>query len=353
MKKIPNWLILLIVFAILIGSKFLFFKPKEEQAQSAAGKKNAPVAVNYIVLKPDTFSDRIFTTGKTGAFNQLEIVPETSGKVVAILFKEGETVQKGQLLLKLNDADLQAQLQKITNQLELSELKLSRLKKLITINGVSQEDMDIQENEMKALTADKALLHAQIAKTAITAPFSGVVGLKNISEGSFVTPQTPVVRLVQLDPLFIEFSIPEKYNALIRKGSRISFLAEESEVMETAEVYAIEPMVDELTRSIRVRASYRSNKAIYPGSFVKVYPESEKKANALLVPTQCVIPTLKGQKVWVVKNGLATEAMVKTGVRTDTHIQITDGLVAGDTVVSSGLLAVKKDSPLKLLKPNK
>lgn len=353
MKKLPNWLMIVIVLALLIGSKFLFFKNKDEQAPAAAAKKNTPVAVNYIVLKPDTFSDRIFTTGKTGAFNQLEIVPETSGKVVAILFKEGETVQKGQVLVKLNDADLQAQLQKVTNQLELAQLKLSRLKKLITLNGVSQEEMDIQENEIKSFTADKALLNAQLAKTSITAPFSGVVGLKNISEGSFVSPQTPVVSLVQLNPLFVEFSVPEKYNALIRKGSPITFSTEESEVTEAAQVYAIEPMVDELTRSIRIRASYRSNRMIYPGSFVKVYLESTKLANALLVPTQCLVPTLKGQKLWRVKNGMATEALVKTGVRTDTRVQILEGASAGDTIITSGLLAVKKESLLKLLKPNK
>lgn len=350
MKKIPNWLIVLIILGLLIGSKFLFFNKKEDTV--AKGKTGVPVGVNYYVLRPDTFNNDVFATGKVGAFNQIDISPEVNGKVTAILFKEGETVTKGALMVKLNDADLQAQLLKAKNQAQLSELKLDRLRKLIAINGISQEELDAQENELNSYKADQAYIAAQIAKTNIVAPFSGVVGLKNISEGSFVSSQTPIASLVQLKPLYVEFSVPEKYSAMFSKGIDVSFSSgnDPLEKTQTARIYAIEPMVDENTKTIRARALYSGEKDFYPGSFVKVFAGLGQTKNALMVPTQCVIPTLKGQKVYVVKNNTAVEIPVTIGVRTDTHIQIVEGLQPGDTVITTGLLSVKKDAKLKLLK---
>lgn len=354
MKKVPNWLIVLVILGLLIGSKFLFFNKKEDPS-AAKGKGNAPVAVNYYVLQPDTFTNDVFATGKIGAFNQIEILPEVSGKVTSIQFKEGEAVSKGSLMVKLNDADLQAQLLKAKTQAELSELKLGRLKKLIAINGISQEELDAQENELNAYKADQAYIAAQIAKTNITAPFTGVVGLKNISEGSFVSSQTPIATLVQVKPLYVEFSVPEKYSALFAKGIDVKFSNDNDaiEKAQTAKIYAIEPIVDENTKTIRARAMYSGSQDFYPGSFVKVYAGLGQTKNALLVPTQCVIPTLKGQKVFVVKNNTATEVPVTIGVRTDTKIQVVEGLQPGDTVITTGLLSVKKDAKLKLLKQSR
>ncbi len=350
MKKIPNWVIILVIIGLLVGSKFLFFSKKEEVLAGAKG--SAPLAVNYYVLQPDTINNDVFATGKIGALNQIEILPEVNGKVTGIFFKEGETVARGSLMVKLNDADLQAQLLKTKTQLQLSEQKLERLKKLIAINGISQEELDAQDNELNSFKADQAYIQAQIAKTNIIAPFTGVVGLKNISEGSFVSSLTPIASLVQVKPLYVEFSVPEKYSALFTKGIVVKFSNDNQALDKTqqATIYAIEPMVDEGTKTIRARAMYNGNENFYPGSFVKVYAGLGQIKNALMVPTQCVIPTLKGQKVFVVKQGLAAEAMVSIGVRTDQKIQIMDGLQPGDTIITTGLLSVKKESKLKLLK---
>ncbi len=352
MKKLPNWIIILVVLALLIASKFIFFAKKEEKGQAAKDKKSMPVAVNYFVTQSMSFSNDVFATGKIGAFNQIDILPEVSGKITVIYFKEGETVNKGAVLLKLNDADLQAQSLKIKTQIKLSEQKLDRLKKLLGINGVSQEEYDMQENELSVLRADEAYTQAQLAKTTITAPFQGVIGLKNISEGSFVNSGTPVVSLVQLKPLYVEFSIPEKYSELFRKGISIHFTNDNLKSAKTfsASIYAIEPKVDETTKTIRARALYTGIETFYPGSFVKVFVNLDKTDNAIMVPTQCVIGTLKGQKVFVSKNGIATEVPVEIGMRTDQKIQIISGLSVGDTVITTGLLSVRKESKLKLLK---
>ncbi|HRG01121.1 MAG TPA: efflux RND transporter periplasmic adaptor subunit [Bacteroidia bacterium] len=350
MKKIPNWIIIIVVIALVIASKFLFFAKKEDAASAGKGKPKGPAAVNYYVAKPMAFNNEVFATGKIGALNQIDLLPEVGGKVIAIYFKEGETVNKGSVLVKLNDADLQAQLLKSKTQITLSEQKLERLKKLLEIKGVSQEEFDMQQNELNSLKADQAYILAQLAKTSIVAPFTGMVGLKNISEGSYVNTSTPIVSLVQVKPLYVEFSVPEKYSSLFSKGIQVKFSNDNNKDAQTATIYAIEPRVDELTKTIKARATYNGNEHFYPGSFVKVFANLGETQNVLMVPTQCVIPTLKGQKVFVSKNGIATEAMVTIGVRTDERIQIIDGLQEGDTVITTGLLGLKKETPLKLLK---
>ena len=355
MKKVPNWIIVITLIGLLIFSKFIFFSKKDDKATVSGKNKNSlPTAVNYYVANLEQFTSDVFTTGKIGALNQVDIVPEIGGKITQIFFKEGETVSKGSLLLKLNDKDLQAQFQKLQAQLKLSEQKLDRLKKLFAINGVSQEDCDVQENELRGLKADLAYVQAQLDKTAIVAPFTGVVGLKNVSEGSFVNQTTPVVSLIQLTPLFVEFSIPEKYSSQLKNGVPVSFSSENAITSKTysATIYAIEPRVDEMTKTIKSRAMYSGHERFYPGAFVKVYANLGQIKDALMVPTQAVIPTLKGQKVMLSKNNQAVEVLVKIGVRTDKKIQILEGISPGDTVVTTGLLSVKKDSKLKLLKPS-
>jgi membrane fusion protein (multidrug efflux system) len=352
MKKIPNWIIVVVIIALLVASKFIFFNKKDDKMAAAKNKGSMPIAVNFYVAGNEKFNNDVFTTGKVGALNQVDIIPEVSGKVMQIFFKEGETVSKGSMLLKLNDKDLQAQLLKIQTQLKLSEQKYERLKKLIAINGISQEELDIQDNELLGIKADQAYIQAQLEKTNIVAPFNGVIGLKNISEGSFVNQTTPVVSLVQLKPLFVEFSLPEKYSDLFKKGISVNFSSENNVSSKTysASIYAIEPRVDEMTKTIKARAIYSGNAEFYPGSFVKVFANLGQINDALMVPTQAVIPTLKGQKIMLCKNGVAAEAMVKIGVRTDEKIQILEGIQPGDTVITTGLLSVKNQSKLKLIK---
>ena len=270
------------------------------------------------------------------------------------IFKEGETVEKGTQLVKINDADLQAQFQKNKIQIKLSEEKLERLKKLLSIKGISQEEFDIQENELSSFKADLSFLSAQLAKTNITAPFGGVIGLRNISEGAYVSPTQVIVSLVQLKPLFIEFSIPEKYSSVVKKGLNVQFSMDKTESTKTftAQIYALEPKIDEMTKTLRGRAIYNGSEIFYPGSFVKVYVDLGETSNSIMIPTQSIIPVLKGQKVFISKNGTAQEVKVITGIRTSDKIQILDGLNVGDTVLTTGLMSIKKEVKLNLIKSN-
>lgn len=355
MKKIPGWLYVVLFFGILIAIKFIFLSKPEEKAGGAKGmdKSKMPIAVNYIIAQSSVFSNKVYSSGKVGALNEIEIKPEVSGKVTAIYFKEGDEVSKGAALLKINDADLQAQLLKNKAQIKLAQDKLERLKKLLDVNGVSKEEFEIQDNEVTSLLADQAFINAQIAKTNIVAPFSGRIGLKNISEGAYVSPTQSIASLVQVKPLFIEFSLPEKYSNSLKKGLEVEFSRDNSNEKMKASIYAIEPKIDDVTKSIRCRAMYNGGEELYPGSFVKVYVDLIKTENSIMVPTQCVIPIMKGQKVMIARNGEADEAKVVTGVRTDENIQILEGINEGDTVLTTGLLSVKKGSKLKFLNQGK
>lgn len=351
MKKIPGWLTAIIVIAGLIGSKYLFFSKKEDATpQGGKGRSNAPLSATFIIAKPQSLKNKVYSSGKVGAFNEVEIMPEVSGKLSSIYFKEGEHVNKGAVLAKINDADLQAQLVKNKAQLKLAEEKLDRSKKLLAANGISQEEFDIQASEVNTLKADQMFILAQLAKTTITAPFDGVIGLRNVSEGAFVNSSMVIASLVQLKPLFIEFSLPERYSSILKKDMGILFSYENSGSTKEyeASVYAIEPKIDELTKTIRCRALYKGPETLFPGSFVKVFVELSDIRNTIMIPTQSIIPVLKGQKVIISKNGMAEERMVVTGIRTDEQIQIMEGLTEGDTVLTSGLLVAKPGTKLKL-----
>jgi membrane fusion protein, multidrug efflux system len=352
MKKIPGWIYVLLFFAVLIAVKLMFFNKKDEKnaGPPKGGKSSAPVAVNYFVVKPMAFTNKVYSSGKIGALNQIDVKPEVAGKVVAIYFKEGEQVNKGAALIKINDADLQAQLSKNRIQVKLAEEKTERLKKLVAVNGISQEEYSVQENEVNTLKADQSYILAQLAKTTITAPFNGVVGLKNISEGAYVNPNEVIASLVQVKPIYIEFSVPERYVSTIKKGMEIEFSPETSERSSKANIYATEPKIDEMTKTLRCRAIYNGNEDFYPGSFVRVYIDMGRNERSLMIPTQSIIPILKGQKVLVARNGEADEVKVMTGVRTEDKIQILEGLQEGDTVLTTGLLSVKKGSKIKLTK---
>lgn len=353
MKKVPGWLYVVLFFGILIAIKFVFLSKPEDKGAKGAGKDKSkmPVAVNYVIAKSQLFANKVYSSGKIGALNEIEVKPEVAGKVTAIYFKEGDEVNKGAVLVKINDADLQAQLLKNKSQIKLAEEKLERLKKLLAVNGIGKEEYDIQENEVISLQADQAYIQAQIAKTTVTAPFNGRVGLKNISEGAYVNPSQVIASLVQVKPVFIEFSVPEKYSDMLKKGLEIEFTKESGNSKSyKASVYAIEPKIDDITKTLRCRAMYTGADELYAGSFVKVFIDLVRSENTLMIPTQCIIPILKGQKVLVARNGEADEVKIITGVRTDNKIQVLEGLAEGDTVLTTGLMSVKKGTPLKFLK---
>lgn len=341
------------IVAALVLVKIFFLTPKDDKSKPGSKPSAMPVGVNIYVVKAENVPQQVYVSGSVVPYNEIALRSEISGKIIGIYFKDGQSVAKGTLLAKINDADFQAQLLKNKSAIALAKQRLERLEKLRAVEGVSAEEIDIINNEIQTLNADKAYIDAQIAKTAITAPFSGTIGLRAISEGAYVNSSDVIASLVQTKPLYIDFSLPEKYASTLKKGLEITFQNEgfsEKPISYKAQITAIEPKVDAFTKTLKCRATYYGNQQLYTGTFVKVYVNLGNVQNAILIPTQAVVPILKGQKIFVSKGGIAQEVKVNTGIRTAEKIQILDSLQIGDTVITSGLLGIKKGSQLKIIK---
>lgn len=349
MKSYKGIIIIVVLTGLLLLMKFLFFPGNEEQAASGPASGGPPPAnVEGFIVKFDTLDNSLQVTGSILPNEEVELRPEISGKVEKLLIKEGALVEEGALLLKLNDRDLQAQLRKVNAQRKLADARKERLQELLKIQGVSQQEYDEAENQAEALQADADVLNVQIQRTEIHAPFRGMIGLRTVSAGSYITPSDVIAGIRQMDPVKIEFSVPGRYASLIANGKEIKFSVEGEEEARTGEVYAVESGISTTTRMLKVRATAPNHDhKIKPGSFVRVDLILEKINNAILIPTQSVVPVLKGQQVFISRNGKAEVATITTGIRSEKNIQVTSGLNEGDTVVVTGVMGIRPGTVLK------
>lgn len=317
--------------------------------KGGADGKSAPMAVDGVIVKLTSFDNDLEITGAIEANESVVLRSEVSGLVTGIYFKEGTTVSKGTVLVKVNDRDIQAQLQEALTKQKLSGTNENRAKQLLEKGAISQEEYDTSLADFKSLGAQSQLIRAQLAKTTIRAPFSGRIGLRSISEGTYLTPSTVIANLVSTNPVKITFSVPEKYAGQIKIGSSITFTTDGSNTVNTGKVYAIEPGINAATRTLQIRAlAPNAENKLLPGSFAKIKLALNTLENAILIPNEAVVPVLKGKIVYIKKNGKAQEVQVEAGTRTDENILITSGLKAGDTVLTTGSMALKKDAPVKV-----
>jgi len=305
--------------------------------------------VSAYVVTPMPMADRIRATGSLLADEQVDLSAEVSGRVTRINFREGSRVQRGQLLLQINDAELQAQRQRLRYRIELAETREQRQRRLLEIGGASQDEYDGAAGELNVLRAELALTDAQIARTRLHAPFSGVIGLRQVSEGAYVSPQTLIATLQALSPMKVEFAVPERYTGRIRIGSTVTFRVAGSQQPYRGEVYAVEPSVDRDTRQLLVRARVPNPEGtLLPGAFADVELVVEEQPNALPVPAMAIVPELGGTRVWTVRDGRANPVAVEMGMRTDEAVQILSGLAPGDTVLVTGLQTVRPGQAVRV-----
>lgn len=358
MIRVSITVVLIIIMAgIIFYPKYKhLLKPAEQNGPPGAGQGGmrggmggqATLASGFVIV-PTPMSELIYSTGSLLPDEEVEMSFETSGKVVGIYFSEGTRVKKGDLLAKINDRPLQAQLLKLQAQHKLTKEREFRQRQLLDRDAISQESYDQVATELQTIEADILLIEARIAETELRAPFDGIVGLRMISEGAFATTQTKIVRLVKISPLKIEFSVPERYAGEVTPGYPIFFVVDGITERFTASVYAVEPKVDVDTRSIIVRAMYPNrNEELKPGRFVSVRAQLSKIDNAVSIPTEAVIPEMDGEKVFLYKNGRAEQVRVTTGLRTESRIQIRSGLNFGDTLLTTAILQLRHSLPVKL-----
>ena len=344
---------LLIILLCILGLYFfktyyLDAEPKSEvqTSNSSTPKKSSRLPVDIYVAQEVNQGSTILATGTVVANEEVELKSEVSGRLVKLNLKEGGFVKKGQLIAKINDEDLIAQLKKLKYEEEFAAQNEARQKKLLDIDAISKEEYDIAVNQVNTLGADKEYLEVLLEKTSVVAPFSGFLGLKNISEGAYITPNVIIANLVQTNPAKIDFNIPEKYASKITIGQKISFSLDGDEDVIEATVIAVDPKIDENLRTLKVRAKTSNPKGkLLPGMFTKVeIPLGKEKA--IMIPSEAIIPILKGKKIFVMENGKAKEVIIKTGLRTDTQVAVEEGLMVGDSVVVSALMSVKKGLPI-------
>lgn len=356
-KKTFRLTITIIIILMIAG---MIFYPKLKPLFQAGGPEGKPgmpgagrgqqilLASGYVIV-PTKMDELVYSTGSLLPDEEVELSFETSGKVVAIYFQEGTRVKKGDLLAKINDKPLQAQLLKLKAQRKLTEEREFRQRQLLERDAISRESYDQVSTELQSLQADILLLEARISETEMRAPFDGIVGLRMISEGAYANTQTKIVRLVKISPLKIEFSIPERYAGQITPGYPIQFFIDGVQDTFNASVYAIEPKVDVNTRTIVTRALYpNKNEELKPGRFAKVEALLSQIENTVSIPTEAIIPEMDGEKVFIYKNGKAHQVKVTTGLRTSDHIQITAGLQFGDTLLTTAMLQLRHQLPVKI-----
>lgn len=358
-KKTFRFTLTIIIVLVIVG---MIFYPKLKPMFQSGGQKGMPggpgagagrgqqilLASGYVIV-PTKMSDPYKSNGSLLPDEEVELSFETSGKVVGIHFQEGSRVKKGELLAKINDKPLQAQLLKLHAQRKLLEEREFRQRQLLERDAISQESYDQVSTELQSLQADILLVEARIAETEMRAPFDGIVGLRMISEGAFANTQTKIVRLVKISPLKIEFSIPERYEGEVKPGFPITFVVSGSNNRYSAKVYAVEPKIDVIMRSILVRALYpNSNEELKPGHSLDIYFELSQIDNTISIPTEAIIPEMDGEKVFVYKNGKAEQRKVEIGLRTADHIQIKEGLQFGDTLLTTAMLQLRHLLPVKL-----
>jgi len=317
-------------------------KPGGPGGGPGMGRDLPPSVVDYTVASGQELSRTLLATGNLLANETVEIRPERPGRLVKILFREGAPVAKGALLATLDSDELSAQLAKLKVTEEYAERELKRAKALLDIEGITQEEYDRLSTNLNLVRADIRVTEVGIGKTKIYAPFPGRVGLRQLSEGAYVSPADRLVSLQQTDPIKLEFDVPEREARDLRTGQAVSFTVEGLSQVFSATVYALASVINQNTRTLTVRATCPNRQGfLQPGNFARVKLIAGRVANAILVPTDAVIPVLEGQQLFLMKGGKVVPVLVETGTRQADLIAVTGGVMAGDTILLSGLLTVK------------
>lgn len=341
-KRIISILLILAVLLFIVGYKAGWFSKGTagEKQERPAGQES--LIVNAMILAPGGLSDVIVSTGSIIADEQVDLSAEVSGRITSIRFAEGAHVKKGELLATINDTELLAQLRKNAYTLKLAEEREARQKSLLAKEAVSQEVYDRALTELNTVQAEAALIEAQLQKTRIVAPFNGTIGLRQVSEGAYVTPGQRIASLTRTIPVKLEFSVPERFSQSVTKGSRVQFKVEGIDRKLEAVVYAAEPRIDPVTRALTVRATYPNlSNELNPGAYARVEFTLNHLAEAITVPAQALIPELGGFKIYVYQGGKAAIRNISVGIRTSDKVQVTSGLNAGDTIITTGILQLR------------
>lgn len=321
-------------------SLFVISCSSTTEQKNPVSQANLSVEAFQVLSKP--FSEEISTTASLLPYEQVTLMAPMSGQVMGIYFKEGSNVKKGERIIHIYDRNWQAQVVGLKAQLESSQKDLARKKALLDIGGSTQEEIDLVVATTETLKSQVQQLQLNIELANVRAPFSGVLGMRDFSEGAFLKEGQAITTITDLSQLKVDFSLPQEYLSSVKLNANVKLLIQKDTI--NAKIYAIDPVVNSESRTIHVRALLKqnSNKKIMPGAFAEVLVATNFVGDALLVPTQAVVPEINDQTVYVYKNGKAVRKTVILGSRTADMVRIIKGISSGDTVITTGLLQVKE-----------
>lgn len=352
-KNIIRWSVLIVIAIILsvwLIPRFLTPSATDIPTTTQGPKKGGgaiPVSVN--IAQKRQVLDGIRAVGSMVANEEVELSSEISGKIERIMFDEGTTVEKHDVLVQINDDDLQAQVKRLQFQEKTLKEKLERQRQLFEQEAVSRESYDQVQTDYSMLLAEIEAVQVKINRCSIKAPFAGTVGFRYVSEGSYIQPNSKIAKLVDYKTLKLEFAIPEKYIKMPLVGKRVLFTTESDEKSYPAMIYAMEPKVDENTRTIILRARYENGSGRFrPGMSTRVTIPTSQTADVLMIPTQAIVPTMDGKSVWIVKNGAPVLTPVETGTRLERDIEILKGAKTGDSVIITGLMQLREGAKISI-----
>jgi membrane fusion protein (multidrug efflux system) len=349
MKNVFKTIVFIIIALVIIGA-ILYPKFKTSSSEPVSyspegGRSELPVDV--MIVEPERVENIIRITGAIQANESISLRSEISGKVEKIYFNEGQRVKKGDLLVSINDDEIVAQIERLKYTQKLNEDIEFRQRQLLEKEAISREEYEIALTTLNTIRSDIKQNEARLAKHHIRAPFNGIIGLREISEGSYITPSDLIGNLYSINPVKIEFSVPGKYSTEIHNGDTIVFSVEVSDDKYTGNVYAYEPKIDATTRTLRIRALCENRQGVLlPGQYAKISYVLDIIPDALLVPSESVVPELNGHRIFVLNGGKVDQRAVEIGLRTEKSVQITEGISAGDTVITTGILQVRPGMPV-------
>jgi len=306
-------------------------------------KGDAPLKVEVHIVKREPFARNLSTVGTLRANESVTLVSELSRRLAKIDVEEGSQVATGDLLFKLDDRDLIAELGEIDARIKLADINKTRADNLLPRKAISQQEFDSSSSALDLLNEQRNTKSVQIAKTEIRAPFAGRVGIRQVSEGAFVSPTVPLISLQDVSQIKVDFPLPERYSSEIKRGQKFTFTVAGNGQTFDGVVTVLEPAIDANTRSLLVRGLCTTPQGLLPGGFAEVTLTLDGLANGFMIPSQAVVPSPRGQAVYVIENSKAKLRAVEVGTRTDDQVQILRGLNEGDAVAISNLLRIRPD----------
>jgi membrane fusion protein, multidrug efflux system len=343
---------LVLVVLLALAAPPLLAQPAAKDGGKAAGAKPMPpMPVKAVAAKVAPAIDEVSAVGNLRADEAITIRPEIAGRIVVMPFKEGESVQKGARLLALDSAELRAVVASSDAQAKLDAQRQERNEDLFRKGFISQQALDESRSNLSRSRAKFAEDSAKLARTEIHAPFAGVVGLRQVSEGAFVAAGTDIARLEKIDQLKLDFRVPENYVSRLRNGQAVRLQVDAwSTVTFSGAVFAIEPGIDEQTRTVQVRARVaNADLKLRPGMFARVYLTLGTRDKAVWIPEAAVVPRGPDSFVFRVVDGKAMLVKISTGVRKVGEVEVLQGLSGGDLVVTDGTQRLAPGAPVNLM----